>query len=92
MKLLLDSGCIISFYGYGTFTLTETDIVTEIDKMATVPNGISVSVQYEHLLTVIYDPPLLVSVSLSVNAPLHAIIKYFENKFEPVLDNDQLYW
>ena len=78
--------------GYGTFTLTETDIVTEIDKMATVPNGISVSVQYEQLPTVIYNPPLSVSVSLSVNAPLHAIIKYFENKFELVLDNGQLYW
>ena len=81
-----------SFYGYGTFTLTETDTVTEIDEMAIVPNGISVWVQYEHLHTVIYKPTLSVSVSLSVNAPLHAIIKYCGNKFEPVLGNDQLYY
>ena len=32
------------------FTLTET----ETDKMATVFNGIGVSVQYEHLNTVVY--------------------------------------
>ena len=31
---------------YDSFTLTETK--TETDKMATVPNGTVVSVQYEH--------------------------------------------
>ena len=54
------------------FTLTE--IETETKKMVTVPNVISVSVQYEHLTTVLYKPFLSVSVSVSVgvNAPLQS--------------------
>ena len=46
------------------FTLTE--IETQTNKMATVPNVINVSVQYEHLNTVLYKPFLSVSVSVSV--------------------------
>ena len=34
-------------------------------RLATVLNGISVSVQYEHLQTIIYKPLLLVSASVS---------------------------
>ena len=54
------------------FTLTE--IETETNKMVTVPNVINVSVQYEHLNTVLYKPFLSVSVSVSVgvNAPLQS--------------------
>ena len=40
--------------------------------MATVPNGIGVSVQYEHLHTIFHKPFLLVSVSLSVSASVKA--------------------
>ena len=46
------------------FTLTE--IETEANKMTTVPNVINVSVQYEHLNTVLYKPFLSVSVSVGV--------------------------
>ena len=38
----------------GVFALTETE--TEIDIMATVPNGIGVSVQYKHLRTILCKP------------------------------------
>ena len=41
----------ISYISYGPFTLTETE--TETNKMATIPNDISVSVQYEHLHTIL---------------------------------------
>ena len=34
----------------GALTLTETETETEMDEMASVLNGISVSVQYEQLL------------------------------------------
>ena len=46
------------------FTLRDTG------KLATVPNGISVSVQYEHLYTILYKPFVSGLVSVSVNAPL----------------------
>ena len=36
--------------------------------MATVPNGMGVSVQYEHLHTILYRPFLLVSVSVNALA------------------------
>ena len=38
------------FHGALTLTETETDTETDTDKMATVPNGISVSLQYEQQL------------------------------------------
>ena len=38
------------------FTLSDTDTETETDEMATVPNGISVSEQSEHLHTILYSP------------------------------------
>ena len=45
---------------------------SETDAMATIPNGIGVSVQYENLHTNMYKSFLSVSVSVSVNvnAPL----------------------
>ena len=43
-----------SIITHDAFRLTETE--WETDKMATVPNGISVSVQYEHLHTVLCKP------------------------------------
>ena len=58
------------------FTLTETEIDTEneINKMAAVSHHIAVSMQYEHLHTILYKPFLSVSVSVmvfvSVNSPL----------------------
>ena len=41
----------------GTFTLTETgaDTETETDKIATILNGTVVSVQCEHLHTILYN-------------------------------------
>ena len=65
------------------FTLSDTDTETETDEMATVPNGISVSEQSEHLHTILYSPFLsvmvLASVFASVNAPLlyHKSPKYW---------------
>ena len=53
--------------------------MTEIDRMV------------HQWYTIIYKPPLSVRVSLSVNAPILAMIKYFDRKFEPGLGNDQLY-
>ena len=50
----------------GVFTLTET----EIDKMATILNGICVSVQYEHLLTILCKPFFIGLVSVNVNVTL----------------------
>ena len=38
--------------------------------MATVPNGIGVSVRYEYLLTILHLPLLSVIVSVSVNTSL----------------------
>ena len=42
----------------GAFTLTETGADTEIetDKIATILNGTVVSVQCEHLRTILYNP------------------------------------
>ena len=50
-----------------TLTAAKTD-----DKMATVPNGISVSVQYEHLHTILCQA--ILSVSISVMAYSHSQI------------------
>ena len=47
------------FISYGPFTITETETETdtEIDKnFAAVPNGISVSLQYEHVHTIVSKP------------------------------------
>ena len=54
----------------GAFTSTETDADTETwtDKMALVPNGISVSVQCEHLHIFPNERFLMVSVSVRVKA------------------------
>ena len=41
---------------YAALTLTQT----EIDKLATVPNGIGVSLQYEHFHIILYKPFLLI--------------------------------
>ena len=50
MKLTRSVYCGELLYShYGAFTLTES----ETDKMATVPNDISVFVQYEHLNTIL---------------------------------------
>ena len=43
-------------YDAFTSTNTETDTSTETDKTPTVPNDIGVSVQYEHLHTILYNP------------------------------------
>ena len=50
------------------FTLTEpeTDTERETNKMATTPNGIRVSVQYEHLHTILYKP-FFVSLSIGLS-------------------------
>ena len=54
---------------YSVFTLieTETDTKTDPDKIAAVPNGFDVFVQYEHLHTILYKPFLSVSVSVFVS-------------------------
>ena len=42
--------------------------------MATVPNGISVSVKYEHLYTILFKPFFIgLGIGLSVKAPLRFI-------------------
>ena len=58
----------------GAFTITEpnTDTETKTDKMATIPNGISVSVQYEYLHTILYKLFLCISVSVSVSVSVNA--------------------
>ena len=53
----------VNFDNYGVFTLT----VTKSDTMATVPNGIDVSMQYDHAHTTIHKPFLSVSVSVTVS-------------------------
>ena len=67
-------------------TLTQTETDSDTDKMATEPTGISVSVQNEHVDAIIYEPFLsvlvLVSVSVSVKAPLQA-----SDRFEMVTIN-----
>ena len=50
-----------------TPTVTKTDTDTKWDKVGTVPNGIGVSVQYEHVHGILYKPFLSVSVSDSVS-------------------------
>ena len=56
----------------GAFTIreTEADTETETDKMAIVPNGIRVPVQYKYLHTILIKPFLSISVSVSVNTSL----------------------
>ena len=53
----------------GSLTIAETE--TDTDKMATGVNGISVSVQYEHLQKIYarYFLSVSVLISISVNAP-----------------------
>ena len=52
---------------------TETETETETDKMATEPNSISVSLQYERHATILHEPFFSVAVSVlvfvSVNTP-----------------------
>ena len=64
---------------YGAFTLTETETETETDKMATIPNGISVSEQYERLHTFLCKPSFIglsICLGLCVNAPLEHSASY----------------
>ena len=75
-----------------TLTETKTNNDTEADKMALVPNGIGLSVQNEHVHAIIYEPflssLLLVSVSVSVKAPLQASDRFEMatiNKYNSVL-------
>ena len=53
-----------------TPTETGTNTETETGKMTTVPNGISVSVQYERPHTNLYKQFLSVQIFVSVNYPL----------------------
>ena len=54
----------------GAFTIRETDTETDTEKMATVPSGISVSVEYEDLYTILIKPFISISVSVRVNTSL----------------------
>ena len=82
--------------GYGAFILTETETETETenDKMVTVPNVISVSVQYVLLHANFWRPYFIsLNIGLCRNAKeLYLLLKHWRVPFIEVILREMYKW
>ena len=62
--------CRFSIICSSAFTLIETDVDNETNKLAKVPNGIGVSMQYEHLHTILYNSIQVIFICLGIGLGL----------------------